>query len=54
MIGMAGKGTRRRTIRIADEVWDPAAEKAEAEGTSVSEIVRDSLVAYVENTAPEA
>jgi len=39
--------TPQRTIRIPDDPWLPAKEKAIREGTTVSEVVREKLVEYV-------
>ena len=40
------RGTTHRTIRIPDEVWQPALAVAEREGDTLSEIVRRALIAY--------
>ena len=48
MSRVPGNGTTRRSIRVADDVWMPAAELAAAEDTSVSEVIRECLRAYVE------
>lgn len=37
-----------RAIRIADELWVAAQEAAQTEGTSLSHIMREALIAYVE------
>lgn len=42
------RGTPPRSIRIADDVWTPAAELAERLGETLSDVVRESLVGYVE------
>lgn len=41
-------GTPIHPIRIPDEIWFPAKEKAEAEGRVLSDIIREHLRAYVE------
>lgn len=41
-------GTGRRSFRVADKIWDAAAEVASKEGETVSDVIRDSLVSYVE------
>ena len=41
------KGTRVRTVRIEQALWDAAKAKAEAEGMSLSEVIRDKLQDYV-------
>lgn len=46
--GVRAKGTPNRTIRISDEIWDAASELAERLDESVAEVVRESLVGYVE------
>lgn len=35
-------------MRVADDLWDRAAELAETSGDSVSDIIRDSLAEYVQ------
>ena len=40
-------GTPRRTIRVPDALWDAAAEKAEARGESLSDVLRKALERYV-------
>ena len=44
---MLGKGTTRRTIRVEDELWDPAKDKAEQEDRNLSDIIREALRAYL-------
>ncbi|MQA96266.1 MAG: ribbon-helix-helix protein, CopG family [Streptosporangiales bacterium] len=39
--------TPNRTVRVPDEVWREAQEKAEREGKDVSEVVRDCLRRYI-------
>lgn len=39
--------TPRRTVRIDDNLWEAAGAKAEAEGTTVSVVIRDALKRYV-------
>ncbi|SNS63711.1 hypothetical protein SAMN05443665_10075 [Actinomadura meyerae] len=46
---MPGKGTPRRTIRVSDEQWRKAKEKAEKEGRDVSDVVRDCLDEYTKD-----
>lgn len=41
------RGSTIRSVRVADELWDPASEKAEANGTTASAIMVDALRAYV-------
>lgn len=48
------KGTPRRTIRVPDDVWDPAIEKAHSEGTDVSTVIRDRLTEYIEENQEQA
>ncbi len=40
--------TPRKTVRVPDHVWDAARKKAEATGTTVSDVVRKSLERWVE------
>ena len=45
---MAVEGkTPHRTIRVEDELWKAAQEKARAEGRTVSDVIRDRLRRYV-------
>ena len=37
------KGTKVRTVRIDDALWGAAKTKADAEGTSLSELIREYL-----------
>lgn len=39
--------TPHRTIRVPDDVWAAAKEKAERDGTNLSEKIREWLVDYV-------
>lgn len=41
------RGTTHRSVRVEDELWLPAKDKAEAEGTNLSDVIRDALRAYV-------
>lgn len=41
------KGTKVRTVRIDDALWDAAKTKADAEGTNLSEVIRDYLAGWV-------
>lgn len=37
-----------KTVRVEDSLWNAAVAKAEAQGTSASEVVRDSLRRYID------
>lgn len=39
--------TPNRTIRIADEIWLPAVEKAHDEGTTVTEVIIEALKRFL-------
>lgn len=41
------RGTIHRTVRVDDTLWTAAKTKAEAEGTNLSDVIRDALRAYV-------
>jgi len=41
--------TKQRAVRIADEIWAAAGERAALEHRTVSDIVRIALRAYAEN-----
>ena len=40
--------TPHRTIRINNELWDAAKEKAARQGISVTDVLREALEKYVE------
>jgi hypothetical protein len=42
--------TPRRTVRVPDDVWKPAQEKAKGEGTDLAKVVNRKLAEYI---APE-
>jgi len=44
------KGTARRTIRIDETLWQAATLKAESRDETVSDVIRDALKRYVEDT----
>ena len=35
-----------RAVRVEDEIWLPAQERAKAEGTTVSDVIRAALKRY--------
>ena len=41
------KGTKVRTVRIDDALWDAAQAKAAEQGDNLSEIIRRALTEYV-------
>lgn len=41
------RGTTLRSVRVPDEIWQPAQEQAERTGESVSDVIRRALVEYV-------
>ena len=45
---------KRREIRIGDDLWEAAKAKTHAEGTTVSELVRNFLIDYVGDNQPVA
>jgi predicted HicB family RNase H-like nuclease len=42
------KGTTHRTVRVDDALWDAAKDKADSEGVSLSEVIREALKRYIE------
>ena len=42
------KGTKVRTVRVEDELWIPAQEKAKKNDDNLSDIMRAALRAYLE------
>jgi hypothetical protein len=45
------KGTTKRNIRVSDEIWNAALVRAEKHDTTVSEVVRSLLVAWLQETS---
>lgn len=43
---MPSAGTPRHTIRIADEIWEPAERRARSEGREVVDVIREHLTQY--------
>jgi hypothetical protein len=43
---VTSKGTPRRTIRVADDIWKPAEERAAQEGRTLVDVIRELLVRY--------
>lgn len=41
--------TPHRAFRIPDDIYQPALEKAQAEGTTLSDVVRNALIEYIES-----
>lgn len=39
--------TKNRNVRIDDEIWEPAAAAAKANGENLSVVIRRALVQYV-------
>lgn len=39
--------TPRRTIRVPDELWEAAKEKADSQGRTISEVIVRALERYV-------
>lgn len=46
--GMVGYRTPKRSFRVPDEVYEAAKAFADAEGVTISQVVRDALIDYVE------
>lgn len=44
--------TPRRTVRVPDEVWQPASRKARDNGENVSEVIRRALADYIRDDRP--
>lgn len=44
--------TPRRTVRVPDDVWQPAARKARDNGENVSEVIRRALADYLRDDPP--
>lgn len=42
-----------RSIRVPDEIWDPAKVKVKAEGTNLSELIREFLAEYIDEDEDE-
>lgn len=41
------RGTTKRPVRVEDDLWHPAAQAAQAEGTTRAEVMRQALVDLV-------
>ena len=44
---MAPWGTKLRNVRVEDALWLPAKEKAQAEGRTLSDVIREALRRYI-------
>lgn len=44
--------TPRRTVRVPDDVWQPAARKARDNDENVSEVIRRALADYLREDPP--
>ena len=44
------KGTTHRTVRIEDGLWEAAKAKADSEGLNLSEVIRNALKAYIQES----
>jgi hypothetical protein len=44
------KGTTRHAIRIPDDLWSAALAKARERGDKLSQIIRQALVAYLDES----
>ncbi|WP_169846784.1 hypothetical protein [Rhodococcus marinonascens] len=40
------KGTKLRTVRVEDDLWAAAKERAEIDNRTVSDVVREALTMY--------
>lgn len=40
------KGTHNRNVRVNDELWEAAREKARDDGITISEVIRQALKDY--------
>lgn len=45
---VTSKGTTRRSIRVPDELWDPALELAKRNGGDLSAVIREALADYLD------
>lgn len=45
------KGTTLRNVRIAEELWGAAQQRANCESTTVSEVIRRLLTEWVDSPA---
>lgn len=46
---MPSKGTKRRTIRVEDDLWNAALAAADTQGESLPEAIRKFLKRYAKN-----
>lgn len=50
------KGTPIRNVRVPDDIWAPAKERANKRGENLSDIIRKSLIDYAtqpDDTPPQ-
>ena len=47
MVEVSPWGTKLRNVRVEDELWLPAKEKAASEGRTLSDVIRQALRNYV-------
>lgn len=40
------RGTTHRTVRVDDDIWIPAKDKAEKRGDNLSDVIRRALIDY--------
>lgn len=50
MPGKRAEGVRVRNVAVHDDLWEAAKARADADGISVSEVIRQALTAYVRGT----
>lgn len=46
---MPSEGTKRRSIRVEDDLWERAKREAKARGDTLADVVRRALEDYVEH-----
>lgn len=47
MVSPNQPSTPNRTVRISDDLWEAALRKAEEEGTTVTEVIRNALERFL-------
>lgn len=54
MKAMPTRGTKQRSVRVPDHLWDAAQQVAEGRGEDLSAVIRQALERYVQRAAREA
>lgn len=53
MPGKRAEGVRSHNIAIHDDLWEPAMAKAQAEGRSLADVIRELLREFLDRPQPD-